>query len=60
MIFQKHIQMFITKKIKQKYLIVAMNPIIAEKKNFKQRHIKDILKIAKECLVLFIILMQKV
>ena len=24
--------MFITKKIKQKYLIVAMNPIIAEKK----------------------------
>ena len=30
-IFQKHIQIFMTKKVKQKYLLVAMIVIIAEK-----------------------------
>ena len=45
-IFQKHIQIFITKKIKQKELIVAMNAIIAENLFKRKTDIKDILKIA--------------
>ena len=43
-IFQKHIQIFMTKKVKQKELIVAMNAIIADlflKKDRHKRHIEN-------------------